>query len=72
MPNFIINRNTQANGDNEVHNTSAGCSFMPSTENQIDLGIHTSCSGAVALAKSKWSNNRINGCKYCCAPCHTS
>jgi hypothetical protein len=71
MPNFIINKNAQSNGDNEVHNTTDGCSYMPDTENQIALGTHTSCHGAVAHAKSKWPDNRINGCYYCCNPCHT-
>ena len=72
MANFIINRNTQPNGDNEVHNTSTGCLHMPAPENQINLGSHSSCHGAVAQAKQQWPNNRINGCYYCCNPCHTS
>lgn len=72
MPKFIINRNTQANGDNEVHNSTTGCIYMPKSENQIDLGYHNSCKEAVADAKRRWSNNKINGCFYCCNACHTS
>lgn len=72
MPKFVLNKNAQANGDHEVHNATIGCSFMPDIENQIDLGEHTSCHGAVAHAKRRWPNNRINGCYYCCKPCHTS
>ena len=72
MPTFVINRNQQSNGDHEVHNKTTGCSYMPNIENQINLGIHDSCHGAVAEAKKKWPNNRINGCYYCCNPCHTS
>ena len=48
MQKFIINRNTQANGDNEVHNATTGCIYMPKSENQIDLGYHNSCKEAVA------------------------
>jgi hypothetical protein len=72
MAKFIINRNAQSNGDHEVHNATTGCSFMPAPENQIDLGVHVSCHGAVSLAKQKWPDNRINGCYYCCNACHTT
>ena len=72
MQKFIINQNQQSNGDHEVHNASTGCSHMPNVENQIDLGYHESCKEAVSGAKQKWSDNRINGCYYCCRVCHTS
>jgi len=72
MARFIINKNAQDNGDHEVHNATTGCAHMPNSENQIDLGNHSSCHGAVADAKSRWPDNRINGCYYCCNPCHTS
>ncbi len=35
MPNYIINKNSQPNGDHEVHNATTGCSYMPNVENQI-------------------------------------
>lgn len=72
MPRFIINRNAQPNGDHEVHDHTTGCTFMPAPENQIDLGAHASCHGAVSLAKQQWPGNRINGCYYCCNACHTT
>ncbi|AVF95414.1 hypothetical protein AL552_17505 [Vibrio diabolicus] len=72
MSNYIINKNAQSNGDHEVHNTTTGCSHMPNTENQIELGSHLTCSGAVQAAKTQWPEARINGCYYCCNPCHTS
>ena len=72
MPNYIINKNQQANGDHEIHNTTSGCSFMPNAENQVSLGAHLTCYSAVVYAKTQWSNERINGCYYCCNPCHTS
>lgn len=72
MPKFIVNRNAQFNGDHEVHNTTTGCSYMPESGNQIDLGTHATCHGAVAYAKQQWPGDRINGCYYCCNPCHTS
>jgi hypothetical protein len=72
MAQFIINKNAQSNGDHEVHDTTAGCAYLPRPENQIELGLHSSCHGAVALARQKWPNHRINGCYYCCHACHTT
>lgn len=72
MPQYIINKNQQSNGDHEVHDKTNGCSYMPETANQIDLGYHATCDGAVSDAKRRWPQERINGCYYCCNPCHTS
>ncbi|AZC39730.1 hypothetical protein C4K37_5367 [Pseudomonas chlororaphis subsp. piscium] len=72
MQSFVVNKNVQSNGDYEVHNTTTGCSFMPLLENQIPLGNYLNCVGAVAAARARWANEQINGCYYCCTPCHTS
>lgn len=72
MSKFIVNQQQQANGDHEVHNLTAGCNYMPLVQNQVALGEHANCHGAVALAKRTWPQNRINGCYYCCNACHTS
>jgi hypothetical protein len=73
MSKFIINKNRQPNGDYEVHDATTGCQYMPAPENQIDLGYHPSCHGAVAEAKRRWpSEGRINGCFFCCPACHTT
>jgi hypothetical protein len=72
MPRFVINKNKQASGDHEVHNATTGCRYMPNSENQIDLGTHVNCHGAVTNAKSRWPNEKINGCYYCCKECHTT
>lgn len=68
MPNYHVNRNAQANGDNEVHEN--GCRFEASISNRYDLGYHLNCAGAVQQAKRTYS--RANGCYYCCRACHTS
>jgi predicted ATPase len=72
MPRFILNRNTQLNGDNEVHNIDAAIHCLPLYLNQIDLGYHSSCYDAVRYAKSIHGNMRINGCAYCANSCHTT
>jgi hypothetical protein len=69
MPYFIVNRNAQSNGDHEVHNTTTGCSFMPNAANQLDLGYHASCHGAVQKAKETYWQS--NGCYWCCPECNT-
>lgn len=74
MSEFIINSNHQPNGDYEVHNKTTGCAWMPNQENQIALGSHLNCHGAISLAKTTYPQaaKKINGCKYCCHACHTS
>ena len=71
MPQFILNKNQQSNGDYEVHNKTTGCNYLPSVQNQVDLGYHLSCKEAVAYAKSQYPKAKINGCLYCCPTCHT-
>lgn len=72
MYKYILNKNAQANGDHEVHNATNGCSYMPNPENQLDLGYHPSCHEAVKEAKRRWPHYKVNGCYYCCNPCHRS
>jgi hypothetical protein len=72
MSRFIVNKYQQPNGDHEVHNATTGCSYMPQPQNQVDLGNHSDCSGAVYAAKVANPTLRINGCYYCCSACHTS
>ncbi len=68
MPRYYVNRNTQSNGDHEVHQT--GCSWLPKPENRIFLGVFDNCKGAVREAKKYYS--QVNGCYYCSNECHTS
>lgn len=69
MPNYCVNANTQSNGDNEVHETT--CRFVPRPSNQVALGYHASCTGAVSEAK-RLGYSRANGCATCSPACHTS
>ena len=73
MPYFIINKNQQSSGDYEVHNQTAGCSFLPHPDNRIGLGHFSNCHGAVRAAKSRFPQqaHQINGCYYCARACHT-
>ena len=72
MPDFIVNKNAQSNGDHEVHNATNPCSYMPQPENQISAGRHPTCAGAVQEVKQANPTARVNGCAYCAPACHTS
>jgi len=68
MDKYYVNKNAQSNGDHEVH--KSGCSYMPTSENRIYLGEFSNCHSAVSEAKRYYT--QVNGCYYCCRPCHTS
>jgi hypothetical protein len=68
MARYYVNKNSQANGDHEVH--VADCSRMPEPANRQYLGDFSSCAPAVREAKTHYTKS--NGCYYCCNPCHTT
>lgn len=70
MQNYVLNANQQLNGDHEVH--IIGCIYTPDSKNQIQLGLHFSCTSAVTKAKQLYPEVRINGCRTCSLACHTS
>lgn len=67
MSSYYVNKNTQSNGDHEVHKT--GCSSMPSEMNRLYLGTFRYCMDAVKEARKYYS--KVNGCKWCSMSCHT-
>lgn len=67
MARYYVNKNTQSNGDHEVHRT--GCDWLPGTHNRIYLGDFASCGPAVKEAKKHYG--QVNGCYYCARDCHT-
>lgn len=71
MPDYYVNKNTQANGDNEVHRSDeVGCQNPAYHVNRVDLGWHSSCQSAVKKANDMGYN--ANGCYYCANACHTT
>ncbi|KKQ06979.1 MAG: hypothetical protein US18_C0028G0002 [Parcubacteria group bacterium GW2011_GWB1_36_5] len=70
MSKYIINKNAQSTGENEVHE-EARCDHLPLLENRIFIGFFDTCRAAIATAKAKWPRNIIDGCAYCCPACHT-
>lgn len=71
MPTYCVNKNAQPDsGDHEVHDLASSEGCLPEPRNQLDLGWHATCSGAVAAARQHYSD--VNGCAYCAADCHTT
>jgi hypothetical protein len=68
MPNYFVNKNTDAQGDHEVH--TEDCPWIPEMKNRIALGYHANCKSAVKKAKEYYS--KVNGHKYCSVDCHTT
>ena len=64
---YYVNKNAQPNGDYEVH--TLNCSYLPSFENRLFLGMFSNCSEAVQAAKKTYP--QADGCYYCCKACHT-
>lgn len=71
VPRYCVNTNAQpGTGDHEVHDLDSQKGCLPDPVNQLDLGTHDSCSGAVAAAKQHYDD--VNGCYYCANACHTT
>jgi len=67
MNNYYMNKNSQSNGDNEVHKST--CAWLPHETNRLYLGLFSDCKQAIkkALAYDK----DADGCKHCSPACHT-
>ena len=67
MKHYYVNKNSQSNGDHEVHN--GGCPWLPRAENRIYLGFYSTCHQAVTEARKYY--RQVNGCAHCSPACHT-
>lgn len=67
MTKYYVNDNAQTTHEHEVHTES--CSKLPSIGNRTYLGEFSNCAEAVRKAKTIYSD--VDGCYYCCNPCHT-
>lgn len=66
---YYVNKNTTNQGrHHEVHKT--GCKYMPNAINRVELGLHGSCTNALAAARAKGFSN-VDGCYFCINACHT-
>ena len=71
MPYYCVNKVAQSgSGDHEVHDLASTMNCLPAETNRINLGYHTTCSGAVQAAKAYYAD--VNGCYWCAGACHTT
>ena len=68
MSRYYVNNNSQPNGDHEVH--VQGCYWLQQATRTRDLGNHTHCRSAVAMAKVFYPT--ANGGATCASDCHTT
>lgn len=67
---YYLNKDNSSSaiGEHEVHRLD--CSYLPSKENQIFLGLFDSCTEAIVMAKRLQPSWKIDGCMYCSSGCH--
>lgn len=65
---YYVNDNAQYNGGHEVHDEK--CAYYPRLKNKTYLGEYESCKNAVRAAEK--IHRQVNGCIFCCLPCHTT
>lgn len=65
---YLFNSQADDKGRHEVHIST--CSYLPSYQNQQNLGYHGDCHSAIASAKSLDSSKYYDGCFWCCRECH--
>lgn len=66
---YYVHKLKDAQGDHEVH--TEDCKHLPLLKNREYLDDYPSCAPAVQLAKNR-GYHPVNGCYWCCNPCHTS
>ena len=67
MARYYVNKNAQTGGEHEVH--VYGCAWLPDSDNRIYLGDFSSCHPAVRATKNYY--DKVDGCYFCCRPCHS-
>lgn len=67
MPNFCVNRNSDHQGDHEVHDLDSRWGCLPAPRNRFGLGEHDSCAEALAVARLQFRTAK--GCRWCAAAC---
>lgn len=70
MDTYIINKNKDNKGNNEIHNITDNCGHLPKLENISFLGSFENENAAKIYAKNNgWPF--ADGCAFCCPKAHT-
>lgn len=68
MAQYCVHRTAQPTGEHEVHILDTLWPTLPSPENQLPLGVHSTCHTAILKAKQYF--NSVDGSKHCSPACH--
>ncbi|GAA0342285.1 hypothetical protein GCM10008967_35840 [Bacillus carboniphilus] len=68
MPQYIVNKAAEDNGDHEVHVET--CVNLPREDNRDYIGEFDNCADAVEKARVTYPS--ANGCAHCAKECHTT
>jgi len=64
---YYVNNHAQPTGEHEVH--AEGCYYLTIAQSTTPLGSFNNCYDAVLAARKIYDN--VDGCAFCCPPCHT-
>ena len=67
MAAYLVNAETDDKGNHEVHTST--CTHLPKAQHRRTLGAFSGCHTALAAARRYY--NKVDGCYYCCKPCHS-
>lgn len=65
---YYYNKNTDKNGNHEVHKDS--CSHLILVVNKEYIGSFDNCASAIRAVKEKTGKLNFDGCYYCSNACH--
>ena len=68
MNHYLINKNADEKGRNEIHKTNI-CGHLPDPKNRENLGWFSSDEDALKHAKDN-GYPKADGCYYCCEKIH--
>ncbi|MAC96804.1 MAG: hypothetical protein CMC96_15035 [Flavobacteriales bacterium] len=68
MPYYVLEYDTNKDGERHVHLEKSDCYRMPKKDNQLALGFHDDCFKAMDKANEMYDN--INACFNCCMECY--
>lgn len=66
MSTYYVSKYPNEKGKHEVHKKL--CEHKPPPESLIELGDFQICSDAILKARTIYPE--VNGCYFCCFPCH--
>lgn len=68
MPYYVLEYETNKDGERHIHIENEECYRLPGKENRLALGFHENC--YLALKKANKLYDNVNACFNCCMDCY--